>query len=104
MFYFINDNDYISLKFKNDVLNISFEPQEPSELYEDGFNSGPSNGEFYFHHTDEDITFCCGKYGDGLGGTLNITVKMTSEIKESLDKAISEWRKYLENRNEDEDN
>ena len=98
MFSFANDDDMITLSFKNEMIQIECYPEDPSAICDDGYSSDPSNGEFEFYYNDDSISFTAAKYGDGRGGSLSLTFKMTPEIKESLKNAMSEWRRYLEER------
>ena len=95
MFTLICDENTVTLKFNNDFLNITCFPENAEDLFETGFDSAPSNGDFNFFYDDKKIVFNVGKYGDGLGGSLTVELKMTSEIKESLGKALDEWREYM---------
>jgi hypothetical protein len=100
MFTFRNDYT-VTLRFKNEFIDLECRPENPTEIQEDGFDSGPSNGEFYFYYNDDVITFAAARYGDGNGGNLNVTLKMTPEIKESLEVALKEWRIYLKRKDEE---
>ena len=106
MFSFSKDNDMITLYFKNELIEITCDPENPDCLLDEnnGFDSSPSNGEFNFYYDDNYISFFVGKYGDGNGGALMIKFKMNDAIKESLKNALREWREYLEKKRlEDED-
>ena len=105
MFTFSYDieNDSVSLVFKNEILEIDCSPECFYELVEDGYDSAPSNGEFHFYYDDTSITFNVGKYGDGQGGCLTIVLEMTKEIRESLEKAITEWRALISKNLDDEE-
>jgi len=92
--------DIVSLTFSNDFMTLDFSPEDSTALLENGFDSGPSNGAFNFSFNDETITFEIAKHGNGKGGRFSLSFNMTKEIKESLDRVILLWRKYLEERNE----
>jgi hypothetical protein len=104
MFTFTYDSNYdrnsVSLIFKNEILEIECCPESYQDLYEDGvkffaYDSAPCNGEFRFHYDDEKIIFNAAKYGDGQGGCLTLVLKMTKEIRKSLDNALNEWRAII---------
>ncbi len=111
MFTLYYDREYntVSLIFKNEILEIDCSPECLKCLYDDGediysYDSTPSNGEFRFHYDDKNITFNAAKYGDGQGGCLTLVLKMTKDIRKSLDEAINEWKEViLKNKDEDED-
>lgn len=94
MFTFVHDT--ASLIFKNEFIELCCTPDgiEREHFYKNGYDSEPPNGEFNFTFNDKDIFFNCSKYGCGQGGSLSITLKMTSEIKESLDKAFRDMKDY----------
>ncbi len=105
MFYFIRCRKNVRLSFSNEMIDITCIPNCPEELGSDNFDYAPSGCEFSFYFDNEEITFSSSSHRRSMqGGGLYITVKMTEEIKKSLDKALSDWRKYLEeNATEDED-
>lgn len=104
MFYFIKCRKNVCLNFENEVININCIPYCPDELDFDHFDSPPSTGEFSFYFNDEEITFSSSSNRrHNVGGGLYITIKMTAEIKKSLDKAMSDWRNYLKELKEDEE-
>jgi len=105
MFTFTFDSEYdsVTLLFKNEVLEISCCPENLADLGEDGYDSAPSNGEFSFYYDAEKITFSVAKHGDGQGGGIDITLKMTKEIRESLETALNEWRAVIKKREEEEE-
>jgi hypothetical protein len=105
MFHFIRCRNNVRLSFENEMIDITCIPNRPDELESDNFDSSPSNGEFSFYFDNEQITFSSSNHRRSTqGGCLYITIKMTPEIKKSLDKAMSDWKKYLEeNATEDED-
>ena len=106
MFTLHYDSEYnmVSLIFKNEILEIDCSPECLKYLYDDGaYDSTPSNGEFRFHYDDENITFNAAKYGDGQGGCLTLVLKMTKEIRKSLDEAINEWKEVILKNEDDED-
>ena len=45
MFTFRKDYT-VTLRFKNEFIDLECRPENPTEIQEDGFDSGPSNGEF----------------------------------------------------------
>ncbi len=98
---FDHEYDKVSLSFRSELIDIEFNPEDCTALLDDGFDSAPSNGEFSFSFNEETISFSIAKHGDGQGGSFSLSLKMTKEIKESLDNAISEWRRYLEAREEE---
>ena len=90
----VNEYDDVRLMFQNENIHIDCSPENPHALTDDGdLNSMPSNGEFNFCFDENQITFLCAKYGDGNGGYLEIKLKMTEDIKKSLDECIEKWRK-----------
>ena len=105
MFTFEYDNEYeiATLLFSNEVLEISCSPETFEELCEDGYDSAPSNGEFSFSYDAEKISFAVAKHGDGQGGRIDITFRMTKEIHESLEIALNEWREIIKRKKEDEE-
>jgi hypothetical protein len=103
MFRFTYEDDSVSLIFKNDILEIECCPESCEDLNDDGYDSAPSNGEFTFHYDDEKITFSAAKYGDGQGGCLTLVLKMTKEIRESLENALNEWRYVIKMKSEEEE-
>lgn len=105
MFTYVNDNFLESavLHFKNEVLDISCRPEDFTYLCRDGygFDSNPDNGTFRFYYDDEKISFSVAKYGDGQGGSFDITFRMTKEIKESLEDALELWISDIERKREE---
>jgi hypothetical protein len=96
MFTFTYDEfNSVSLEFENEFLKLECVPESSEYLDDHGYSSCPSNGEFEFYFNEETITFNAAKRGDGQGGTLTITLKMTKEIRESLEKAMEDWRVFL---------
>ncbi len=93
----------VEFSFKNENIKITCCPENANELQEDGFDSAPGNGEFSFYFNDHEISFTAAKHGDGQGGSLTISVKMTDEIKKSLEVAMMEWRVYLREKKENEE-
>jgi hypothetical protein len=105
MFYFIKCRKNVRLSFENETINITCIPNYLDEIENNGFDSSPSNGEFSFYFDSEEVTFSSSNNRrSNQGGGLYITIKMTAEIKKSLDKAMNDWKQYLEeNKYEDED-
>ena len=101
MFTITFDDDYVSLSFRNQLIEIDFDPEDATALLEDGFDSDPSNGEFSFSFNEEAITFNIAKHGDGQGGRFSLSLKLTQEIRDSLENAMRKWREYLEARDEE---
>jgi len=89
---FDDNEDRVSICFRNELIDIEFVPEDCFAISDDGFDSMSSNGEFSFRFNEEKITFYIGKYGDGKGGSFSLSLKMTKEIKESLDNVMSKWR------------
>ncbi len=104
MFTFDYDNEYeiATLLFSNEVLEISCCPESLDGLCEDGYDSAPSNGEFSFSYDAEKISFTVAKHGDGQGGSIDISFRMTKEIRESLEIALNEWRAVIKRKKEEE--
>ena len=103
MFTIKHNNDVFVLNFKNEVLEITFSPENIADLCEKGYDSSPSNGEFMFSYDEENITFRVAKYGNGQGGDICIRFQMTKEIRESLEHAMKEWRNFIEHMEESDD-
>ena len=105
MFTFSYDEEYDSatLHFKNELLEIECCPENCADLFEDSYDSAPSNGEFRFHYDKDKIVFNVAKYGNGQGGCLTLVFKMTKEILNSLEEALKEWRSIILKRKEDKD-
>ncbi len=95
MFTFHLDDDHVSLSFRNELIDIEFDPEDATALFEDSFDSRPSNGEFSFDFNEDTITFYIAKHGDGQGGSFSLSLKMTQEIRDSLENAMRKWREYL---------
>ena len=99
MFFTTSDEYCISLHFQNEFMSLSCCPEYPGAINsskKNKFVCRPCNGEFSFNWNDEKITFTCGKYGDGQGGNLTISFKVTPEILISLDKCIEEIKTFVE--------
>ncbi len=98
MFTFQVIDESFSLMFKNELIELSFTPENPDELHKNGYHSDPNNGEcsFDFNPENNTIYFYLEKRGCGQGGYLEINLKLTEEIKESYDNALREWKIYLE--------
>ena len=81
----------VDLIFQNDTILISVSPEDLfafNEMKDNEYNSDPGNGDFKFRWDDKEITFTCAKYGNGKGGSINITIRMTPEILKSLQNCI----------------
>jgi hypothetical protein len=92
-------DDFVTLIYENDKIRLTFMSEEADCLEGNSFDSTPSNGNFNFTQFNKKIWFTCAKYGDGRGGSLDTIIKnMTKEEEDSLNKALLEWRTYLENR------
>ena len=94
MFSLLVEDEMLSLIFSNENLRITCYPEDSTNLKKNGFDSRPSNGEFNFVYNEEKIVFECSKYGDGRGGYLLVELKMNKEIKESLERALEEWKNF----------
>lgn len=81
-----------SLVFKNEYMELICIPEDLDYLKKNGFDSKTSNGEFKFTYNNYKIIFTSAAYG---GGSLTITLNMTDDIKESLEKALKEWKLYM---------
>ena len=102
MFKFCVDDDIISLIFENDNMEIHCCPVNPDKLSKNSYKANTCDGHFEFSFNNSSITFRAAKYEKGEeGGSLAIYVKMTTEIKKSLDDALNEWRLYLDERDSD---
>ena len=95
MFSLIIKDDDVTLKFESETFNLEFAPQNPKALKDGVFNSQPTNGECYFREDAAEIIFNCAKFGCGQGGSLTVKIKMTSEIKASLENCIKVWENHL---------
>lgn len=49
------------------------------------------NGTFSLTWNEKEFLFECGKYGDGLGGMLLVTIPMTSELMSSFQEAVQKY-------------
>ena len=96
--------DSLTLKFEdhNRGIKICCNPEDITCLIDDGFDSSPYNGDFYFYKQEEKFVFVCAKYGNGLGGRLEISFDATPEINESFTRVMNEWKTFLNNREEEE--
>ena len=90
MFSLLVEDEMLSLVFSNENLRITCYPED---CY-----SRPSNREFNFVYNEEKIVFESAKYGDKRGGYLRgyllVELKMNKEIKESLERALEEWKNF----------
>ena len=104
MFTLEINEDSLTLKFedKDRGLKIVCCPEDITCLTDGGFDSCPSNGEFYFYKKDTKIVFTCAKYGNGSGGSLEISVDVTPEIAESYERILEEWKTFLQERDEED--
>jgi hypothetical protein len=100
MFTFVHDIDDVAIYFNNDFISLEFVPEDCTDLFDKGFGSVISNGDFGFSFNNGQIIFYIAKYGDGQGGNFSLTLNMTREIEESLEQAIREWREFLKERDE----
>lgn len=111
-FEFTDDYDYgtedgavgtmiysVQLKFNIGDLTFFFDPEYPEHIRdvditaESGrFDTSPSNGGFSLEWSPTVIRVSVAKYGDGRGGTLDVTVKANPEMLESLKSALREWK------------
>jgi len=99
MFYTTADEYSISLHFQNEFMTLTCCPEFPdavNNMKKNKFDSGPSNGCFSFNWTDKKITFKCARYGDGFGGDLIVSFKVTPEILISLEKCLEEIKTFVE--------
>ena len=88
----------MTLKFTSPTVTVSYYAEAPEllNIAETGsFNGSPSNGESYFEWDKHHIKFMVGKYGDGLGGDLTVTIDNTPEIMSSLERCLENWNKVL---------
>ena len=94
------ESEYAALRFKNEMIEIECSPANYQDLFDNGYESDPRDGEFRFYYDNENITFTSGKYGEYKAGCLTLTLKMTKEIRESLEDAMNEWRAFILERKE----
>ena len=101
MFTFNFNNNNVYLTFDNDFLHIQCQPDEEllnnkmvlgSHIYYEKDENEKDN--FSFSYDDEKVIFSSGQLG-----SIVIVLKMTKEIKNSLEKALEDWRKQLDNNN-----
>lgn len=91
----------VTLSFKNEYIEFECCPEDCDSLWEHGYDSYPSNGEFNFSYLEKEISFSIAKHGDGQGGQFSLTIKMTKDIRDSLEKAMKEWRDFLADREQE---
>ena len=103
MFRFFVSDDIVTLLFQNDNIEIRCCPETPDGLNSNSYVADTVDGFFDFSFDDKKIRFSAARYDrGGEGGSLSIYVKMTPEIKKSLDDALNEWREYLKEREKDD--
>lgn len=102
-FNFDNINDIATLIFKNDFLEIECSPENFLHLNEHGYESECNNGECSIYYSEKLIIFEVAKYGDGEGGSLSISLKMTEEIFNSLKEALKQWKKIIDEKEKEEE-
>ena len=105
MFFF--EIERACLIFENDSIKLELIPCEvgliidsndsDDEVVDNGqhhYRSNPKNGKYGFYYDKNQITFTSSGYGNGQGGALYITIKMTDEILKSLEESLKEMRLY----------
>lgn len=96
MFKFLTSDGIVTLFFQYGDIEIRCCPEAPEMLGSNSYVADTRDGFFDFSFDDKKIRFSAARYDKGgQGGTLSIYVKMSSEIKKSLDDALNEWREYL---------
>ena len=100
----ITDDDVdVTLRYENkDGMKIVFSPENINhinkiEIGEEGsFDTNPCNGSFYFHWTQNQITFEVGKFGDGNGGSIIVKLPNDAETMSSLIECLTIWKEAVQ--------
>jgi hypothetical protein len=94
--------DDISLVVNYQGIRVVLSPEFPQQIWdldvdaENGiFNTNPSNGSFMFSWSPVEITFQVARHGDGLGGSIDITIPSTPELLMELHTVLHEWGNYV---------
>ena len=48
-------SEYVALRFKNQMIEIQCSPANYQDLFDNGYESDPRNGEFRFYYDDDHI-------------------------------------------------
>ena len=95
-----DEEPILSLNYltEEEEFGFTFTPEKPAHIAlaaTGTFHSPTGNGYVTCEWTADKIHFGIGKYGDGHGGSLNITVIKTPELQASFEAAIAKWNSYL---------
>jgi hypothetical protein len=60
------------------------------------FNSRPTNGQFYITWSSDIIKICVAKYGDGNGGTMQLSIPSSQAIISELKNVLINLKKQQE--------
>jgi hypothetical protein len=89
----------VCLRYNNDNgTNFVFIPENTEaikdiEISDTGsFDTSPSNGICAFSWDSQSLFFQLGKFGDGNGGSLCITLRNTPEVLQSLKGCLTLWK------------
>ena len=92
----------VTLELKYQGITFCFSPEWPEHINNIDidadagcFDTTPSNGEFHLDWSQKFITMTSGRYGDGCGGCLEITVPSTPELLQSLHSALQTWKNLM---------
>lgn len=98
--YYTHD---VSLKLQYQGLSLTFEPENTEVIFQIDISKNigcidtrPSNAQFALTWSPELITIVCGRYGDGNGGSVEMSVKSTPELLKSLQKSLKVWKEAVE--------
>jgi len=92
----------VQLSFSSNGMKFTLTPEYPQAMkatFPRGeFDSGPSNGTFWFQWDlgQKWIEFKVGKAGDGLGGDLYVGIPLTEKDCEQLKKSLIAWEKAFQ--------
>lgn len=98
----VTDGEEVSCDFQlhyaDDSVTLELSPEKHSPIVitdRGSFDSCPGNGDFTFSWNRDHFSFTVGKYGDGNGGTLIVTVKNTPELHRTFVTALEQWNAHV---------
>jgi hypothetical protein len=91
-------DEEVVLKYASDSFTLRFAPERHEALDAVGevgsFDTYPRNGVCHLEWNADQVVFGIGKFGDGNGGELTVTIRNSPAVMKSLIDSLTRWKEF----------